>query len=119
MKLNFTLIGERVKRVRKHRGLSQMQLAELIERSPTYISYIESGCKGMSLETLILLANALHVSSDDLLADHLENTLKAQNHSFASLLADCSVFERSVLQDMAIAIKQSIRTHREHFEIYR
>ena len=62
MTLNFINLGSRVKNVRNRRGISQMSLAEKIDKSATYISYIECGYKSMSLETFVAIANALNVS---------------------------------------------------------
>ena len=112
MVINYIAIGKKVRAIRKRRGLSQMVLAELIDRSPSYISRIETGSKSMSLETLVALANALNVSSDELLVDSMENTIKVSNHEFARLLADCNEYERRVLLDAAVATKESLRRNR-------
>ena len=60
-------IGKRVGKVRRERGLSQNQLAERLGVSTLFVSYIECGQKGMSIDTLIHMCGALHVSSDYLL----------------------------------------------------
>lgn len=112
MDLNNRAIGHKVKMARKRRGLTQQDLAELIDCSPTYISYIESGIKGMGLGTFVLIANSLNVSADELLVDVLENTIRVSNHSFANLLADCTEYERRVLQDILSAAKASMRANR-------
>ena len=111
-KLNYVLLGKRIRAIRIKRGMTQIQLAERIELSPTYISYLESGCKGCSLETLLQLANALNVSTDDLLLDSLENTIKVMNHEFATVISDCTEYETRVLLDVIKGTKQSIRAHR-------
>ncbi len=53
MAINFVQICRHVGKIRKHRGLSQQKLAELINKSPTYVSYIEIGLKCMSLDTFV------------------------------------------------------------------
>ena len=40
-------IGKNIREVRKENGLSQAMLSELVEKSPSYISYIETGAKSM------------------------------------------------------------------------
>ena len=47
MALNFVQIGKHIGEIRKRRGLSQQKLSEIIDKSPTYVSYIESGLKCM------------------------------------------------------------------------
>lgn len=115
MALNFVKVGKRIGEIRKRRGLSQTALAESIEKSPTYISYIEGGLKCMSLDTFVAVANALRVSADELLMDSLENTVKVSNHEFASLLTDCSEYETRVLLDLAVAAKKALRENQQLF----
>ena len=40
MSLNYNEIGKNIREVRKENGLSQAMLSELVEKSPSYISYI-------------------------------------------------------------------------------
>ena len=109
MKLNYIALGKKVKAVRRRRGLSQMVLSEYIDRSPSYISCIETGDKSMSLETFVALVNALNVTADELLKDDLVNTLKMSNHEFSKVLNDCSEYERRVLLEVVVATKASLR----------
>lgn len=100
MKNKYTMVGKRLQNVRKHRGLSQQMLSEVIDCSPQYLSYIETGQKGMSLDTFIMLINALNVSADEVLRDYLSSTAKVTNHVFTSLLEDCSTIETKILEDV-------------------
>ena len=115
MAVNYISIGERIRLVRKRRGLSQNVLAEAINRSHTYVSYIESGVKGMSLDTFLEIANTLNSTADELLADNLVNTVKVSNHEFAALLSDCTEYEKKVLFDVVTATKASLRCNRSYF----
>ena len=58
MAINFVQIGKHIGEIRKRRGLSQQKLSEIIDKSPTYVSYIEGGLKCMSLDTFVSIANA-------------------------------------------------------------
>ena len=119
MALNYISIGQKIKAIRTRKGFSQLKLSEMIDRSPTYISYIESGIKSMSLDTFVLLANALNVTADELLMDNLENTIKVSNHEFSMLLSDCTEYERRVLHDVSSKIKASLRENRCYFRLRR
>lgn len=114
MALNYISIGQKIKAIRKRKGLSQLTLSQLIGRSPTYVSYIECGIKSMSLDTFILLVNALNTTADELLIDNLKNTIKVSNHEFSVLLSDCSDYERRILLDVTMATKKSIRENRHY-----
>ena len=74
MSLDYKSIGKRIRLIRHRRRLSQAMLSELIDKTPSYISYIENGFKSMSLETFVLIANALRVSPTQLLIEQLTCT---------------------------------------------
>jgi transcriptional regulator with XRE-family HTH domain len=60
-------IGERVARIRKERGFTQVELAEKIGIIQTIVSAIEKGTLKLSAEMAVRFAVALEVSTDDLL----------------------------------------------------
>ena len=64
MSLNYQIIGKRLRRYRKKQHLSQLTIAERIGKSPSYLSYLESGSKHPSLETLVNIINVLGASAD-------------------------------------------------------
>ena len=64
MSLNYHVIGQRIRNYRRQRNLSQNNVAEGINKSTTYISYLESGIKHPSLETLVDLANLFGITAD-------------------------------------------------------
>ena len=59
--------GERIKRIRQQRGLSQDQLAELASLNRVTIAKYESGKVEPGAQSLGRIADALEVSADDLL----------------------------------------------------
>ena len=66
-KLPSTDFGSRLTSIRKDRGLTQVQLAELIGSNQPAISYYESTTGLPPVPVLVDLAKALEVSTDDLL----------------------------------------------------
>lgn len=61
--------GQRIKTLRKERGLSQEDLAELSHLDRTYISGIERGIRNVALRNIEALAQALGVSIAALFED--------------------------------------------------
>lgn len=59
--------SERIKFYREQRNLYQVELAEIVGISTSYISSIEQGLRTPSLKVLKKLAKALKVSPKDLL----------------------------------------------------
>lgn len=119
MATNNISIGQKIKSIRRRKGYTQAKLAEFIGRSSTYVSYIEGGFRTMSLETFVLIANALNATADEILEDNLENTVKVSNHEFATILMDCSDYEKKVLFDVATATKQALRDNRPFYKSHR
>lgn len=60
-------IGERIKAARMAAGLTQQQLADLIEVNRVEVSMMENGTREVGALRLRRLAGALNVSSDSLL----------------------------------------------------
>ena len=113
MQINYILLGQRIRAFRTKKGITQMELAERIDRSAAYMSYVETAYKFCSLDTLVRVANELNVSTDDLLIDSLTNTIKASNHEFTAILSDCSDYEMRVLLDIVKATKQAMREYKQ------
>ena len=67
--MNNYEIGQRIRRYRKEKGLSQEQLAEKVNISVTHMSHIETGNTKLSLPVLVDIAGVLQVKTDDLLSD--------------------------------------------------
>lgn len=61
------LVGRNVWAIRRRRGLSQEQLAEIAGFSQQYISGLESGLRNPTIVTVYELARALKVGHLDLL----------------------------------------------------
>ena len=61
------LVGNRIRELRKEKGLSQEELGYRSELHYTHIGAMERGEKNWSIETLIKAANGLEVSINDLL----------------------------------------------------
>ena len=69
-------LGEKIKRIRKQRGLTQNQLAELIDISPRNLSNIELGLSFVKSETLDKIIESLNISTEELFAN---NHIKTKN----------------------------------------
>lgn len=60
------LLGARIKELRKGKGLTQQQLAEMIEIDPKHLSKIEVGNSYPSMYNLEKITKALNVKMQDL-----------------------------------------------------
>ena len=69
--MDLVALGMRIKAARENACLSREELAEKLGLRPIHIELLEKGDKPPRLETFINLANALHVSANDLLQDNI------------------------------------------------
>ena len=109
MELDYKAIGKRVKIARIKADLKQEQLAERTSLSPTHISNVETGTTKVSLAAIISIANALGVTSDDLLCDSVIHAKVQFERDIAELLEDCDPYEIRVVKDMTEALKNTLR----------
>ncbi|MBR2281327.1 MAG: helix-turn-helix transcriptional regulator [Spirochaetales bacterium] len=78
-----TILGRNIKNLRLQRGLSQSQLAEMVDVSFRYISYVECGKSFPSSEVLESLSQALNVPvyllfcNNEAHDEHIDTELKS------------------------------------------
>lgn len=86
---NLADCGERIRRLRKAHGYTQEQLAEAIGVDRSFLSRVEAGQKGCSVDLFIALAEVFQTSLDHLIlgktAEH--GSLKAEIHSLMEQLS--------------------------------
>lgn len=58
--------GNRVKALRKNKGLSQEKFALLINMDRTYFTSVESGKRNISIENIAKIADGLNVTLEEL-----------------------------------------------------
>ena len=106
--VDYPQIGQRIKRLRNQRGMTQEALAEATSLSVPYISHLERAVKKGSLETLVRIAAALGVTMNELLGiPRSEEEVFLPDMTF--VLEDCSPEEREFLLEVAAAIKKIMR----------
>ena len=106
--IDYRRLGKRIGDLRRDRKLSQSQLAELANLTDSYISYIETGRKKASLESLVKIAGALGVTLDRILLGNQQNDLKDYLSELELLMKDCSSYEKAIIYDMVKSIKNSL-----------
>ncbi|WP_432775643.1 helix-turn-helix transcriptional regulator [Brevibacillus gelatini] len=112
------LIGERIRSLRKEKGLTQEALAEKSDIHYSYIGGIERGDRNISLATLEKIINALEITPVELFQFHktdietelLDKRMLIEAHR--SLLINLSMDEVKLIHRIAKDIATSIGTHR-------
>ena len=71
MIVDYEAMGRRIRRKRQEKGLTQQQISKMLNLSLSYYGHIERGTRIPSLETIVSIANTLHMGTDQLLRDSL------------------------------------------------
>lgn len=111
--MDYYKIGQRIRKYRKARGLSQEQLSEKIGISVTHMSHIETGNTKLSLPVFVSLAEALDVQTDDFLHDEIGGRRIAISE--IKDLLDCASTEQvRIISDIIKATKRSLDYNLNH-----
>ena len=106
--VDYYEIGQRIRRIRKSRGLSQEQLAELVGISTTHMSHIETANTKLSLPVFIQIAEVLEVQTDTLLYDQPRDSVDSSMSTIAAVLESCDAKQARFIAEMVKAAKQSM-----------
>lgn len=109
MDSEFKEIGARVREARKRLGLSQMELSEQLNISPSHMSDIENGKTNIGLDIFMRLTEALQVSADWLLRTNIPQVNAIQNKEVEDILSGCTRSETKTLIKMMKQMKAALR----------
>lgn len=106
--MDYYKIGQKIRKLRNAKCISQERLAESAEISVTHMSHIETGNTKLSLPVLANIAKALDVRTDDLLFDDRHDTVNAYADKISSLLESCNAAQAKMLYAIMKASKQAM-----------
>ena len=106
--MDYSAIGKHIRAERKRLGLSQEELAEMVNISAVHMSHIETGNTKLSLPVFLDIAQVLEVSTDELLGESgYESSSKALSE-IAAVLECCSAKEAKVIAEIVKSAKMSM-----------
>ena len=74
MNVDYKLIGERIQKTRKSKGMTQDVLAERLGVSIGYVSQVERGITKISLDLLAAISSILHCDIAELISGSAVNS---------------------------------------------
>lgn len=89
MKLNYSIIGMRLKQARLDKKITQEKLAEMLDVSVAYISRVECGSIEINMKRLAEICGLLDVSLSYVLEDISPTSSAYLNTAFTDLLKNC------------------------------
>lgn len=93
-------LGKNIKRIRLLRGLSQEGLAEKLEKSINFISLLENGKTGLTVQTIIDICNVLGVDANELFAGLVPVIDKNQNSAIVDSLNLFNDTDKAIVTDL-------------------
>ena len=109
--MDYYKIGQNIRRYRKSMGLTQEQLAEMINISVPHMSHIETGITKLSLPVLVDISDALKVSTDDLLSDNVVLSRERRYEEIRSILEQCDDRELKILTEILGSAKNALKKY--------
>ena len=97
-------VGQRIRAAREKKGLTQEELAALVDISPTHVSVIERGTKIPRMDTFVAIANVLEVSADSLLEDVVDYAAEGAASELSRLLEGLPREERTRASEVLTAM---------------
>ena len=112
MAIDYLDIGQRIRKNRIKKGLTQEKLSELVGIGASHMSHLESGKTVPSMEVFITLCNVLECSADELLCREVVTAQPLMDHWLTDLVADCDQTEIKIITDTVSALKQTLRKNK-------
>ncbi len=97
-------IGGKLRRLRQDRRLTQVQMAEMLEISPSYLNLLESNQRPVTVRVLLKLADKFQLDLNALAADDDERLAAALMEAFSDPIFDSADVKASDVRDVATTI---------------
>lgn len=109
--MDYYVIGQNIRKLRKAHGLSQEELAEKVNISTTHMSHIETGNTKLSLPVLVDIAKYLNSSVDSLIDTPNSKTTASVLQDIRNTLSDCTNDELEIIRDIVLTTKLTLKKH--------
>jgi len=97
-------IGGKLRRLRQDRRLTQIQMAEALEISPSYLNLLENNQRPVTVRVLLKLAEKFQVDLNTLAGDDDERLSAALMEAFSDPIFDAADVKASDIKDVAATI---------------
>ena len=104
MVLDYSIIGERLKKARLSKGLTQEQLSEKLDVSVAFLSRAERGKVKINLTRITEICDILDVSISTILTGTGFNSKDYLTEDFSNLLKNCPPEKIKLIYDIAKVI---------------
>ena len=106
MALDYYIIGERLKKARTDKNLTQEKLAEKLDVSIAFLSRIERGSSHISLKRLSQICDILGISEGSILNGSSNNSNTYLTAEFENILKDTTPEKQKLIYKIAKIINE-------------
>ncbi len=110
--VDYIVIGKRIRERRRSRNLSQEQLADLIDKSTVFVSNLENGKTGASLESIVNICLVLDLSLDELITGVPRTYEDEYVDAVISVFQRCTDREKHFLSELVIYADAILKKHK-------
>lgn len=107
MNIDYVLIGKRIREIRISKKITQTKLAEAVNLSDVYLSYIECGSRKIGLKALVNIAVELSTPVDFLISGHTSN-IRVFDDYFNDNISSCTLTEQAIIYKTTVALVQAL-----------
>ena len=104
MALDFTIIGQRLKKARIDKNMTQENLAEQLDISVAFLSRVERGLSHVNLKRLSQICSILDVTEGYILNGTASTSEQYLISEFNEILSNCSAEKQKLIYKIAKTI---------------
>lgn len=105
-------IGKQIQKIRKKKGYTQQQFAEIVDLSTNYLSDIERGKSFPRADKLVAIMNALECSADELFADVIACGYQSKVSRFSDTLGELSPENQQLILEVLEVLLNGLQIKR-------
>ena len=102
--LDYKIIGSRLQKARKDKGLSQQNLSDQLGLSIAFLSRVERGSTNINLKRLSQICNILGVNEVQILNGTSQESKEYLTNDFKELLDKCTDKQKKLIYEVAKTI---------------
>lgn len=107
MEIDYSILGERIRRERRKQGLTQEDLAYKIDMSSVFLSRVERGTSRINLNRLAQISNVLDIPLETLITGTCFKSEKYLDNELYEIITQCSPVKQKLIYNLAKIVLSS------------
>jgi len=93
-------VGKNIRSIRLSRGITQEAMAEKLNKSINFVSLLEKGSSGASLQTLVDICNILQVDANSIFKGLLTYNIEEKDRYIIDNISAFSDKDKKIMEDL-------------------